>query len=121
VPTVTPRYQLTETTDVAIRGPAHALAEPRRGRRRPWLRPDTLSDAFPRRVDNAGFRASRFTAFASPGLGHAGPRGRRTPSGGAGGARTSPIASTLGIYGDASPRLHDEAAHQVARLILPEG
>ena len=33
----------------------------------------------------------------------------------------STIAITLGIYSHVSPRLHDEAANQVARLMLPEG
>jgi integrase len=83
-----------------------------------WLRPNSVSDAFLRRVARHGLprltlhglRHTWATLALEDGvhpkvvqerLGH------------------STVAITLGIYSHVSPRLHDEAANQVARLMLP--
>lgn len=84
-----------------------------------WLRPNTVSDAFLRRVSRYGLprltlhglRHTWATLALEDGV-H--PRVVQERLGHA------TIAITLGIYSHVSPRLHDEAANQVARLMLPE-
>jgi integrase len=85
-----------------------------------WLRPNSVSDAFLRRVGHLGLprltvhglRHTWATLALERGihpkivqerLGH------------------STIAITLGIYSHVSPRLHDEAANLVAGMMMPEG
>lgn len=84
-----------------------------------WLRPNSVSDAFVRRTARYGLprltvhglRHTWATLALEDGvhpkvvqerLGH------------------STVAITLGIYSHVSPRLHDEAANQVARLMIPD-
>lgn len=85
-----------------------------------WLRPNGVSDAFLRRVTRYGLprltlhglRHTWATLALEDGV-H--PRVVQERLG------HSTVAITLGIYSHVSPRLHDEAANQVARLMLPEG
>lgn len=83
-----------------------------------WLRPNSVSDSFLRRVARYGLprltlhglRHTWATLALEDGV-H--PRVVQERLG------HSTVAITLGIYSHVSPRLHDEAANQVARLMLP--
>lgn len=85
-----------------------------------WLRPNGVSDASLRRVSRYGLprltlhglRQTWATLALEDGVR---PRLVQERPG------HSTIVINLGIYSHVSPRLHDEAASQVARLMLPEG
>ncbi len=84
-----------------------------------WLRPNGVSDAFLRRVARYGLprltlhglRHTWATLALEDGV-H--PRVVQERLG------HSTVAITLGIYSHVSPRLHDEAANRVARLMIPD-